>query len=286
MYDASNTDRYPNGLLNTNPTGANTCVWGRLSSVSTHVARQKNAPTRSAQNVFLLKDSPAGTLLTIDYGRAYNTDGYVPLYCVPREPARRWSVSGLPGRGAETHDSETHDSEKPVEGGEDDGSQTSGPNAPRAKRYCLCRKRDDGTLPMIGCSSGSKCPHGGWFHLHCLGMDHRPLGRWACPACRAAAKKKKRDRPPAGRRAGSKRKANAPAAARSVHRHPLQLDFGAARARSCDLCTVDIAKGDAAYRCRECDWDCCGPCFLAKSGGAPSHRLKRQRTSVDRLKVG
>ena len=64
FYDASDTKRYPNGLLNMNPGGPNSCCWGRL-----HNAYQRNAASASAQNVFLQGDFPAGSLLTIDYGK-------------------------------------------------------------------------------------------------------------------------------------------------------------------------------------------------------------------------
>jgi len=59
LWDASDTKRYPNGLLNCNPKGPNTCVWGRLSAVEPHKRRQRNAPGGpSAQNVFLKVGGP------------------------------------------------------------------------------------------------------------------------------------------------------------------------------------------------------------------------------------
>eukprot|EP00470_Lotharella_oceanica_P005763 CAMPEP_0170169286 /NCGR_PEP_ID=MMETSP0040_2-20121228/2198_1 /TAXON_ID=641309 /ORGANISM="Lotharella oceanica, Strain CCMP622" /LENGTH=393 /DNA_ID=CAMNT_0010407927 /DNA_START=51 /DNA_END=1232 /DNA_ORIENTATION=- len=77
--DASDTAKYPNGLLNTNPGGPNSCVWGS----SRYEEYQKHAPYRSARNVFLSKDCPAGTLLTIDYGSGYFTKGFVKLSLFP-----------------------------------------------------------------------------------------------------------------------------------------------------------------------------------------------------------
>eukprot|EP00466_Bigelowiella_natans_P013133 jgi/Bigna1/72579/fgenesh1_pg.20_\ len=58
--DASDTMRFPNGLLNTNPGGPNSCVFA--SSLYKHY--QRNAPYESSRNVFVSRDCPAGTLLT------------------------------------------------------------------------------------------------------------------------------------------------------------------------------------------------------------------------------
>ena len=44
---------------------------------------QRRAPSSSAQNVFLSKRSPFGTLLTINYGDAHMTDGFVTLELLP-----------------------------------------------------------------------------------------------------------------------------------------------------------------------------------------------------------
>jgi hypothetical protein len=83
FYDASDTRRYPNGLLNMNPGGPNSCCWGRL-----HNAYQRNAASASAQNVFLQDDFPAGALLTIDYGKkSYVTKGFVRLALEPTTQA-------------------------------------------------------------------------------------------------------------------------------------------------------------------------------------------------------
>ena len=85
VYDASDTTLFPNGLLNTQPRGAaNTCAWGKLSGSQQHKRRQKNAPAASAQNVFLINDSPPGTLLTVDFGPSFNTAGFVKLACIPQ----------------------------------------------------------------------------------------------------------------------------------------------------------------------------------------------------------
>jgi len=79
--DASNTTRYPAGLLNTNPSGPNSCVFA--SSITEHY--QTKAPSRSARNVFLAKSYPAGTMLTVNYGlkKDFNTRGFVKLMLEP-----------------------------------------------------------------------------------------------------------------------------------------------------------------------------------------------------------
>ena len=79
--DASDVDKYPHGLLNTNPSGPCTCVWGSTKFESF----QKNAPRRSARNVFMAKSYPSGTMLTIDYGSKddYCTEGFVKIESEP-----------------------------------------------------------------------------------------------------------------------------------------------------------------------------------------------------------
>lgn len=82
LYDASDTDRYPNGLVNTQPHGSAltpyTCSWGKPSQ-----QRQKNAPKATNRNLFLASASPAGSLITVNFGHDYNTEGFVKLVCLP-----------------------------------------------------------------------------------------------------------------------------------------------------------------------------------------------------------
>lgn len=77
---------------------------------------------------------------------------------------------------------------------------------PNEPRYCYCDNVSFGE--MIGCevsplaSNNSKpiltgdsifcpyqnddCPHGGWFHLTCVGMNTAPKDKWWCSSCKPA----------------------------------------------------------------------------------------------------
>jgi len=77
--DASDTKRFPNGLLNTNPGGPNSCFFGKH-----HEQCQKNAPKRTARNVFLKRDCARHTLLTAYFGRDFCTKGFVKLNLEPK----------------------------------------------------------------------------------------------------------------------------------------------------------------------------------------------------------
>jgi hypothetical protein len=61
------------------------------------------------------------------------------------------------------------------------GAETAEPDDPTP--YCLCQKPQYGE--MIGCET-ENCPHGEWFHLHCVGLQAAPKGLWYCPPCRMA----------------------------------------------------------------------------------------------------
>ncbi|GAB5354080.1 hypothetical protein AAMO2058_000088800 [Amorphochlora amoebiformis] len=92
FIDASDTKLYPNGLLNTNPGGPNSCVFASKM----HEDYQKKAPWRSAKNVFLAREYPAGTMLTVDYGSSsYCTEGFLKLELVPHnEEYRQYQREG------------------------------------------------------------------------------------------------------------------------------------------------------------------------------------------------
>ena len=84
LYDASDTIRYPNGLVNTQPHASQltpyTASWGKATQ-----SRQKNAPKATNRNLFLSARSPAGTLITVNFGHDYNTEGFVRLVCMPND---------------------------------------------------------------------------------------------------------------------------------------------------------------------------------------------------------
>ena len=46
--------------------------------------------------------------------------------------------------------------------------------------YCLCQQVSYGE--MIGCDNDA-CQIE-WFHFNCVGLAHKPKGKWFCPNCR------------------------------------------------------------------------------------------------------
>ncbi|OTB07585.1 hypothetical protein M426DRAFT_240842 [Hypoxylon sp. CI-4A] len=65
-------------------------------------------------------------------------------------------------------------------GGSDDEEDEEG------KKYCLCQHVSYGD--MVACDNPA-CPYE-WFHWTCVGLKSEPEGRWYCPACTEAMKKK------------------------------------------------------------------------------------------------
>ncbi|XP_038067203.1 inhibitor of growth protein 3-like [Patiria miniata] len=62
---------------------------------------------------------------------------------------------------------------------------TYDPNEPR---YCLCNQVSYGE--MVGCDN-SNCPIE-WFHYGCVGITNPPKGKWFCPQCTVAMKRREK----------------------------------------------------------------------------------------------
>ncbi|XP_006820600.1 inhibitor of growth protein 3-like [Saccoglossus kowalevskii] len=62
---------------------------------------------------------------------------------------------------------------------------TYDPNEPR---YCICNQVSYGE--MVGCDNDD-CPIE-WFHYGCVGLTEAPKGKWYCPQCTAAMKRRGR----------------------------------------------------------------------------------------------
>ncbi|XP_043944674.1 inhibitor of growth protein 3 isoform X1 [Protopterus annectens] len=60
---------------------------------------------------------------------------------------------------------------------------TYDPNEPR---YCICNQVSYGE--MVGCDN-QDCPIE-WFHYGCVGLTEAPKGKWFCPQCTAAMKRR------------------------------------------------------------------------------------------------
>ncbi|XP_054623605.1 inhibitor of growth protein 3 isoform X2 [Dunckerocampus dactyliophorus] len=60
---------------------------------------------------------------------------------------------------------------------------TYDPNEPR---YCICNQVSYGE--MVGCDN-TDCPIE-WFHYGCVGLSEAPKGKWFCPQCTAAMKRR------------------------------------------------------------------------------------------------
>ncbi|XP_057708147.1 inhibitor of growth protein 1 [Corythoichthys intestinalis] len=59
------------------------------------------------------------------------------------------------------------------------------PIDPDEPTYCLCEQVSYGE--MIGCDN-DECPKE-WFHFSCVGLHHKPKGKWYCPKCRGENEK-------------------------------------------------------------------------------------------------
>ncbi|KAG7467448.1 hypothetical protein MATL_G00153830 [Megalops atlanticus] len=59
------------------------------------------------------------------------------------------------------------------------------PIDPNEPTYCLCDQVSYGE--MIGCDN-DECPIE-WFHFSCVGLNHKPKGKWYCPKCRGESEK-------------------------------------------------------------------------------------------------
>ncbi|XP_019586641.2 LOW QUALITY PROTEIN: inhibitor of growth protein 1 [Rhinolophus sinicus] len=68
---------------------------------------------------------------------------------------------------------------------EREASPTDLPIVPYEPTYCLCNQVSNGE--MIGCDN-DECPIE-WFHFSCVGLNHKPKGKWYCPKCRGENEK-------------------------------------------------------------------------------------------------
>uniref|UniRef100_A0A8C2LZI6 Inhibitor of growth protein n=1 Tax=Cricetulus griseus TaxID=10029 RepID=A0A8C2LZI6_CRIGR len=59
------------------------------------------------------------------------------------------------------------------------------PIDPNEPTYCLCNQVSYGE--MIGCDN-DECPIE-WFHFSCVGLNHKPKGKWYCPKCQGKNEK-------------------------------------------------------------------------------------------------
>nr|BAN21218.1 conserved hypothetical protein [Riptortus pedestris] len=64
-------------------------------------------------------------------------------------------------------------------------SESYDPNEPR---YCICNEVAFGT--MVACDNKT-CPYE-WYHYPCVGITDKPKGKWYCPHCTAAMKRRNR----------------------------------------------------------------------------------------------
>ncbi|KAI5861759.1 PHD-finger domain-containing protein [Durotheca rogersii] len=69
---------------------------------------------------------------------------------------------------------------------EDEGEGEENEEDEEGKKYCLCQHISYGD--MVACDNPA-CPFE-WFHWTCVGLKSEPEGRWYCPSCTDAMKKK------------------------------------------------------------------------------------------------
>ncbi|XP_042577766.1 inhibitor of growth protein 3-like isoform X1 [Cyprinus carpio] len=68
----------------------------------------------------------------------------------------------------------------------DTSSQVDWTYDPNEPRYCICNQVSYGE--MVGCDN-QDCPIE-WFHYGCVGLTEAPKGKWYCPQCTAAMKRR------------------------------------------------------------------------------------------------
>ncbi|EAW83547.1 inhibitor of growth family, member 3, isoform CRA_b [Homo sapiens] len=68
----------------------------------------------------------------------------------------------------------------------DSNSQVDWTYDPNEPRYCICNQVSYGE--MVGCDN-QDCPIE-WFHYGCVGLTEAPKGKWYCPQCTAAMKRR------------------------------------------------------------------------------------------------
>lgn len=71
---------------------------------------------------------------------------------------------------------------------DENGQPVDWQNDPNEPRYCLCNQVSYGD--MVGCDNDD-CPIE-WFHYGCVGLTQAPKGKWFCPQCTAAMKRRGR----------------------------------------------------------------------------------------------
>lgn len=70
----------------------------------------------------------------------------------------------------------------------ENGEPVNWQDDPNEPRYCLCNQVSYGD--MVGCDNDD-CPIE-WFHYGCVGLSSAPKGKWYCPQCTAAMKRRGR----------------------------------------------------------------------------------------------
>lgn len=71
---------------------------------------------------------------------------------------------------------------------DENGDPVNWQDDPNEPRYCLCNQVSYGE--MVGCDNND-CPIE-WFHYGCVGLTQAPKGKWYCPQCTAAMKRRGR----------------------------------------------------------------------------------------------
>lgn len=70
----------------------------------------------------------------------------------------------------------------------DEGQNVDWTYDPNEPRYCICNQVSYGD--MVACDNGD-CPVE-WFHYNCVGITQPPRGKWFCPQCTAAMRRRGR----------------------------------------------------------------------------------------------
>ncbi|CAH1265200.1 ING3 [Branchiostoma lanceolatum] len=158
----------------------------RTSSLKTTYEVMKNANLTNlgldfnlGTNYGVTAQANSPSISTADTSRSQRTQKKTPKAAAAAAAAAA-STAVPPPAPVETFQPQATIIEEPATSSMD---WTFDPNEPR---YCICNQVSYGD--MVGCDN-EDCPIE-WFHYGCVGISEPPKGKWYCPQCTAAMKRR------------------------------------------------------------------------------------------------
>ncbi|KAK2537086.1 Ing3 [Columba guinea] len=139
------------------------------------------AAAQAVQATAQMKEGRRTSSLKASYEAFKNNDFQLGREFSLSRDSTGYSSSALASTLTQTLSSSTTDSRSGRKSNQVDW--TYDPNEPR---YCICNQVSYGE--MVGCDN-QDCPIE-WFHYGCVGLTEAPKGKWYCPQCTAAMKRR------------------------------------------------------------------------------------------------